>query len=69
YLLIEKWKAVSPGLSPSNPNAPRLTSMLAKQIVKSLGSNVLKMNVNVVGAEINYIYIKFKTTIRRGVMI
>jgi hypothetical protein len=31
YLLIEKWKAVSPGRPTTSPNAPRVTSMLAGQ--------------------------------------
>jgi len=30
YLLIRKWKTVTPGLSPSYPNAPRVTLWLAQ---------------------------------------
>jgi hypothetical protein len=40
YLLVEKWKAVSPGRPTTSPSAPRVTFMLGTQISKNTFPNL-----------------------------
>jgi hypothetical protein len=53
YLLIEKWKAVSPGRPTTSPNAPRVTSMLAAQNLKFIHSSY-RLNLEI---QVNYLLI------------